>query len=136
MPGNIKMKKTIKKIIIDTNFLLIPYQFKVDIFSEIRRICDFNYEICIIDKTIDELRKIMMTPGRDKLGAVLALQLLTHHKVKKILTKKDKSVDDLIVDMAGKDILVATQDMELKKRLKKNKVRLIVMRQKKYLALS
>ena len=136
MPGNIKMKKTIKKIIIDTNFLLIPYQFKVDIFSEIRRICDFNYEICIIDETIDELRKIMMMPGRDKLGAVLALQLLPHHKVKKILTKKDKSVDDLIVDTAGKDTLVATQDAELKRRLKKNKIRLIVMRQKKYLALS
>ncbi|MBW2991754.1 hypothetical protein KY345_00870 [Candidatus Woesearchaeota archaeon] len=30
-----------RKIILDTNFLLIPGQFKIDIFSEIRRICDF-----------------------------------------------------------------------------------------------
>ena len=124
-----------KKIIIDTNFLLIPYQFKVDIFSEIRRICDFNYEICIIDKTLDELKKIMLVPGKDKLGAVLALQLLPHHKVKKILTKKDKLVDDLIVDIANKNTIVATQDKELKKRVKAKKAGLIVMRQKKHLVL-
>ena len=44
------------KIILDTNFLMIPAQFNVDIFSEIHRICDFKYELYIIDKTIDELR--------------------------------------------------------------------------------
>ena len=42
------------KIILDTNFLMIPSMFKVDIFSEIERICDFKYELCIVDKTLDE----------------------------------------------------------------------------------
>ena len=44
-----------KKIILDTNFLLIPAQFNVDIFSEIERICDFQYQLCIVDKTLSEL---------------------------------------------------------------------------------
>ena len=34
-----------KKIILDTNFLITAIKFKVDIFTEINRICDFNYKI-------------------------------------------------------------------------------------------
>ena len=46
-----------KKIMLDTNFLLIPFQFKVDIFSEIERICNFNYKLCIFEQSLEELNK-------------------------------------------------------------------------------
>ena len=75
-----------KKIILDTNFLLIPAQFKVDIFSEIVRIADFSYELFIIDKTLDELKKITETQKvKDRFAANLALQLLKAKNVKRIL---------------------------------------------------
>ena len=45
-----------KKIILDTNFLLIPAQFKVDIFDEIDRIMIEKYQLFVLDKTIDELK--------------------------------------------------------------------------------
>jgi len=47
-----------RKIILDTNFLLIPAQFKVDIFSEIDRICSFTYSLFVLDKSVEELKKI------------------------------------------------------------------------------
>ena len=47
-----------KKIILDTNILLIPYTQKVDIFSEFDRILDEPYNLFIIDQTVDELKKI------------------------------------------------------------------------------
>ena len=53
-----------KTVLLDTNFLLIPAQFKVDIFSEIDRICTFQYEIAVLDKTIDELNKIIKEQNR------------------------------------------------------------------------
>ena len=65
------------KIILDTNFLLIPGTLKVDIFEEIKRICDFKYTLHIIDKTVDELKKITETQrGKYKTAAKLALMLI------------------------------------------------------------
>lgn len=46
-----------RKVILDTNFLLIPGQFKVNVFAEIERVMDVPYHLCIIDKTVDELKK-------------------------------------------------------------------------------
>ena len=41
------------KVIIDTNFLLIPEQFKVDIFTEFKNLLG-DVKLYIIDKTVDE----------------------------------------------------------------------------------
>ena len=67
----------VKKIILDTNFLLVPFQFNVDIFSEIERICDFQYSIFILDTTVDELKKVMAEQkGKHKEQAKAALSLI------------------------------------------------------------
>jgi len=125
------------KLIIDTNFLLIPANFKIDIITEINRISDFNYKLCIIDKTIDELKKIKETAkAKDKLAASIALQLINKEIFTTIKTHQDKLVDDLILAIAKKEkITVATQDKSLKKALKALKARIITMRSKKHLVL-
>ena len=46
-----------QKILLDTNFLLIPAAFNVDIFSEFNRIFPKN-KLFILDKSIGELRNI------------------------------------------------------------------------------
>lgn len=126
-----------KHIILDTNFLLIPAQFKVDIFDEIERIMDDPYELCIVDKTIDELEKLKTTEsGRDKRAASLALQLLKAKGIKHLKTEKNLNTDKLIVELAKKpDFVVATQDMALKRVLKENNTEIIILRQKKHLKL-
>ncbi|NQU79275.1 nucleotide-binding protein [Candidatus Woesearchaeota archaeon] len=127
-----------KQIILDTNFLLIPIQFKVDIFSEIDRLISEPYKLCIIDSTLDELNKIKETAsGKDKNAANLAIQLLKAKNVHTITTSKDKNVDNLIVELAeSPEYLVATQDKELKQRLKANKIKIIILKQKKYLEIT
>ena len=121
------------KIILDTNFLMAVSQFKIDIFSEIDRIADFRYDICIVDKTIDELKHIIRTAkGKDKFAASIALQLIISRGIKQIKTGKGKT-DDLIVENSDKDTLVATQDVLLRKRLKPKKAGFIGIRQKKVL---
>ena len=125
-----------KKIILDTNFLLIPAQFRVDIFSEIGRICNFNYELLIIDKTVDELNKIIKTAkkGKDRAAAKIALALLKQKKVKNVKTSKG-NVDDLILKLINKDYILATQDALLRKKAIKIGVKVIFLRSKKYLLL-
>jgi len=123
------------KIILDTNFIMIPSMFKIDIFSEIDRICDFNYDLCVVDKTVDELDKVIKEQrGKFKIAARLALIFIKNKGIKIIKTKSDGIVDDIIVELAEKDkMVVATQDKGLRERLKEKGVNLIGMRQKKQL---
>lgn len=125
----------VKKIIIDTNFFLVPYQFKVDIFLEINRLMMESYKLCIIDKTIAELKKIIETQkGKHRRAAMLGLMILSQKNIAKIKAKKPK-VDDSILAEASKSkgCIVATQDAELKRKLKKKGVQIIVLKSKSHL---
>lgn len=126
-----------KKIILDTNFLLIPAQFGVDIFSAIDEIMEEPYRLCIVDSTLDELGKIVETAsGRDKAAANLALKLTKAKQVVTLKTEKNLNTDKLIVELAkSPDYIVATQDRGLKAILKQNNTQVIVLRQKKFLKL-
>jgi len=125
-----------KKILLDTNFLMICAQFKVDIFSEIERICNFNYELYVLDKTIDELKNIIeKQKGKHKESAKIALQLLKIKKIEILKTDSSGKTDDIIVEYAyKKDYLVATQDKDLKRRLINQGSTTIILKQKKMLA--
>jgi rRNA-processing protein FCF1 len=78
---------------------------------------------------LDELKK-KNTPN-----ARAAIKLTELRKFKIIKTKKDKIVDKLILEKATKEDSVATQDKKLKKQLKEKQIKIITMRQKKYIYL-
>ena len=125
-----------KKIILDTNFLLIPGLFKIDIFSEIKKIANFPYKIYIIDGTVGELRRIVEDKNakvKDRTNAKIGLELIEAKNISKIESKNN--VDDAIVDFSDKETIVATSDKELKRRLRKKGVRIINLRKKQYLVL-
>lgn len=124
-----------KKIILDTNFLLIPIQFRLDIFAEIDRICLFKYNLFIVDKTIDELKGIIAKQkGKNREAAKIALQLIKKKNLGIIKTEKGK-VDDLILDSLQKNSILATQDVLLRKRAVKKGCKAIILRSKRYLLL-
>ena len=134
------------KIFLDTNFLLIPALFKVDIFAEIERICSFNYELIIIDKTLDELKNIIASAknaGKHKKAAKLAFTIAENavktNQLKILETNKDdkvKTVDRILLEIAKNEkICVATQDKQLKKLLRLLGAKIIDLRKKQYLIL-
>ena len=122
-----------KKILLDTNFLMAWGQFKVDIFMQIDKISTFRYELFTLDKNLDELNKIIEEQkGKDKDAAKIALKLIDVKGIKIMKTKSNQKTDDLILDLASKkDFIVATQDKFLKSRLKEKRVPMMVLRQKK-----
>ena len=124
-----------KKIILDTNFLMIPLQFKVDIFSELERICNFNYKLCIFGQSVDELINIVeKQKGKSRNAAQFALKLIRLKNIG-VLKAEGRSVDSIILKNSGKDTVIATQDRLLKKKLLEKGVSVIILRQKKYLQL-
>jgi len=122
------------KVIIDTNFLLIPGTLGVDIFSKIREMNPSN-KLYIIDKSIDELEKIKKEQKKFKKAADLAIQLIDNQKINIIKTEKVKNVDEIIVEKAAEGYVVATQDKILKKTLEDKKIPVILLKQKKYLVI-
>ena len=111
-------------IILDTDFLLHCTEKRVDIFTEINRICNFQYKIFIIDKTLKELE--------NKKNSKLVFQIIKD-KADIIKTKMDKTVDELILDLELNNLMVCTSDRALKEKLKKRNIPVITLRQGKYL---
>jgi len=121
----------VKKILLDTNFLLIPAQFKIDIFSEIDKLMLEKYQLFALDKVIEELKSIQKNSKqslKNRNAAKLALQLVKAKKVNIIKTKEDKPVDDIITALKG--YIIATQDIALKRRVN---AKIITLRAKKKL---
>jgi len=121
-----------KRIILDTNFLTIPYQFKIDIFEEIDRIVEEEYELVTLDIIVEELKKLTKTKSKDAIAAKIALELIKKRNVK-IINTKDKNVDNIIVDISDKNTIVATNDKILRKKLKDKNVKTLYLRSRKHL---
>jgi hypothetical protein len=123
-----------KIVLLDTNFMLIPGQFRVDIFSEIRRVCDFDYTLAVLDRCLEELGNLAKKGAKkDREAAILAVRLLKRKDLKIIRTKSNKPVDDLLADYAERGAIIATQDSALKKNIKDRNGRIIFLRSKKFL---
>jgi hypothetical protein len=116
-----------KKIIIDTNFLLVPFQFGIDIFKEFDKIVDEKYSLYTLSSCIEELKKVKPS----LLKAVLELIKI---KDVEIIKTKERYADKEIIKLAKKDdFWVATNDKILKQKLLKNKATVLFLRQKSYI---
>lgn len=119
-----------KKIILDTNIILHAIQFKIDLNKELNRILPFQYETCILDRTITELNFLEKKKDlKIKLLAKIAKQLIKNFKIIKAPKQK---VDESLINLANKDTIIATQDKEVKKAIK---TPIIIIRQKTHLEL-
>lgn len=123
-----------KKIIIDTNFLLVPEKFKIDIFTQLNELLP-GVKMFVMDKTKDELDKIISQGGKDGLAAKVGKQLLEKNNIPELKSDEADYVDDAIVNTCAddKDFIVATNDAGLKRRLKEIRTRIVELRQKNYL---
>lgn len=133
-----------KKIVLDTNFLLLPYTKKIDIFSEIQEIMQEPYQIIVLQPVIDELNKIVNDKeqkGKHKDAAKIGLKLIELKKpiileikqkdLKSKLISKEFVVDDVILEIADSDFIVATQDKNFKKKLSDKGINYIYLKNQK-----
>ncbi len=114
------------KVIIDTNGLMIPGQFGLDIFSELERL---GFDSCLVARaSVKELEKIYSQGrGKDKVAAKIALSLLDCCTI----IEKNGFADDIITDLAVEmDAAVLTNDIELKKRLCSKGVTIVYLQDK------
>ena len=123
---------SIKEVVIDTNFFMVPFQFNVDIITELEKILP-SYKLTTPSFVINELKGLKKNnKGKIRLNANLALKLANSSKVeiKDISLLENETVDDALLRVSE---VLATNDMELKKRAKAKGITVVYLRQKNYI---
>lgn len=126
-------KRVMKRIILDTNFILAIAQFRIDIFEEIKSLYAGGYEIFVPKGVIKELEKLINGGSlQERRFARLGKELLEKKQIRELGENK-LNVDDFLLELGNKYTIIATQDKPLRKRLKEKKAKILGIRQKKYL---
>ena len=115
-----------EKIIADTNFFIDLFRFKIHDtdFSKIR----------ITKSVYDELKSMSSKKTKESVYAKLALRMIKEKNVKILKSIKNKADDDLL-EYSKKGYAIATNDRELRKRIKAFGGKTIYLRSKKKLAI-
>jgi len=116
-----------RKVILDTNMLMLPFQFNIDIQKEIERLSGIR-ELLVPDCVHAELRKLANAQRNPQ--AKMALQLAERFT----RVESRGRGDDAIMELAERmEAMVATNDGALRKLLKKKGIPAIFMRKKNFL---
>lgn len=123
------LKGIMKKVLLDTNFILTCVKQKIDFFEELKL---RSFRILIPENVIREIEKITKSKQKqaDREIANLSLRIINKYNFEKIKFKK-RNLDNAIAEFANKNenIIVATLDRELKRKIKGPK--LVIRNQKK-----
>lgn len=122
-------------VILDSNFLLIPLQFGVDIFEELQRLLGGLVRYVIPSPVIEELillRQEAKHSLRKKMD--FALEISEQCEIVEEDVGHGETVDDVLVRLAIKwSCPLATNDAELRRRLRAEGIPVIYLRQRAYL---
>ncbi len=118
-----------REVLIDSNFFLIPHQFGINIFVELNYLLD-NYAIFTTSTIIlEELRKIAKGKGDDGIAARFALKLIENNEI--TVVKAEGYADEWLLNYAKEhDAIVCTNDINLKRKLKVAKLKVIGLKSK------
>ena len=125
-------------VIPDTNFLLVPGQFGVDIIGELNRVLDVRFRIAVPNAVLQELEVIeSKSRGKDLMAIRMAKKLAERFEVVEIGRFGERPIDDQIFDFAVKNerVIVCTNDKGLKRRLREKGIPVVYLRSKKILEL-
>lgn len=131
----VDVKKVKNPIIFDTNFLFVPFEFKLDIIAQLRTMFTGNYNLFIYEGTIDELKAVERKGDKNKKFLPLIVKMLKIYDFK-IINSEKSYIDEQILDGLNNKILVATNDKELRRKVWDRGYKVLYMRQKSYLEIN
>ena len=136
------------RIILDSNFILLPFQFKIDYLKDIRENMAGKTSFIVYQQILDELKaKEKRFPNRTSFKKNLdaGLNYLNHNKnlydiqFDESRKLEHETSDDFLIrkciSLKSEDyrVFLATNDKELRKRAVNHKIFTICMRQKKFI---
>lgn len=126
-----------KRVVLDTNFLLLPCTERIDVFAEIDRLVRESYELVTpagVTKELERIREGIGVKGQHKTAASVALKLIEKKNVR--IVEGACGVDTQITQFAAEDptnTIVCTNDKELRRTLRRMGAAVIGMRSRTHL---
>ena len=126
-------RKESLKVIVDSNALFAPSQFKIDVFGELERLLNRRFELILLSSVKHEL-EMLAGRGSPKTRKMAGYALKLAEKCRYIKVDSDdveETVDDVILKVASEwKAPVFTNDAELRRKLRDISVPVIYLRQK------
>lgn len=125
------------RVLLDTNFLMLPIRFGVDLRPELGRVVETSFSLATTPAVIDELRRLKKNvKTRESKNIDFALASAEGmEKVDDVLLP-DEDVDDQLVRLSEtEDLIVATTDSELRKRIRQKGKPVVFLRQRRFLSI-
>ena len=119
----------------DSNFFFIPLRFGVDIFEELKRLFGENVRYIVLSVIVDEI-KLLKEDANNSLKKEVDFALLLTEKCRVIdeVVKPGENIDDVILRTSmERGYIVATNDSELRRRLREKAVSVVYLRQLAFL---
>jgi len=123
-----------KIVVFDSSAVLMLFEYSINLEQELTRLIGL-YKIVVPSAIVKELTVLSENgSGKKKQLAKPALKLIEQYE---IIDDESLSADDAVLNIAKKlDGIILSNDKELKKRAKKEKIKTIFLRNKNYLSLS
>ncbi len=117
------------RVVLDSNFLILPLTLRLDIFSEIERLLSGRVEFLVVSSVRKELEKLSSKNSEIGRRAAFALKLLDRCIYVNLDLEQRTTVDETLVEFARQNkVIVATSDMPLRKKLRDINVPVIYVR--------
>ncbi|MFX1340982.1 MAG: PIN domain-containing protein [Promethearchaeota archaeon] len=143
-----QQKKDNNIVVFDSNFILLPYQFKIDYLNDIYLDLEGKTRFYIFKQSLDEIEaKIRREPKTRKLRRQYKGGMAYLDKNEKVypiyfineIKDQNETTDEFLLRWCKKfkkeykRVFLATNDSELRKKAKSSNINLIFLRQEKYL---
>ncbi len=117
------------RVMLDSNFLLLLFVLRLDIFTEIENLLQGKVQFIVITPVRKELERLSQRNSELGRKAASALKLTERCVEIDVRLSRSETVDDALIRFAQEDrIIVATSDMALKKKLRDINVPVIYVR--------
>jgi rRNA-processing protein FCF1 len=114
-------------LVVDANFLMSAYKFRVDAIAELKCLVEGGFTLVTSSSIVKELKTLSKKKGTAGPQARFALEIMEKERVKVIKTKE--TADDWILEYCASNGAVAcTNDFALRKKLRDAGVRSIALR--------
>lgn len=118
------------KVGLDTNMLTAIFEFKIDVFEQIRNILG-NVAFVVPNQVMDELDSLSKRNNRLKHSCRIATEAMEKNRVRKIEVKA-RDADSALLKLSER-MPIATNDKVLRSKIKKKGGKVLILRQRKYI---
>jgi uncharacterized protein len=126
------IKKEPLKIIVDSNALYVPLEYKIDIFAELEKLLCRNFQLILLSPVKRELEVLAQKSSpQTRRNAAFALTLAEKLTYVKVFEQPNEPTDNAILRIAKQwNAPVFTNDKQLKRKLRDISTPVIYVRAK------